>query len=491
MNQTFSTQRGSILIQVIMFSGVAIILLSGLVTWGITNVRVATQTTNRELALQIAESGIDYYRWHLAHAPQDYQDGATSTGPYVHDFKDKDGNVIGSFTLTITPPALGSTLVTIKSTGKTLADTGVSRSIVTRLAKPSLAKYSLIANEDLRFGPGTEIFGLVHSNGGIRFDGLAHNIVSSAKTSYDDQDHTDTTLEFAVHTHVTPPPGSGLSTGPLSSERASGTLPARPDIFVAGRQFPVPAIDFPGIIADLAQIKADAVAQGKYYGASGTQGYYILLKTNDTFDIYKVNSLVAMSGGDCSTNGTASKQTEWGSWSINTKTLLASSVPFPANGLLFVEDNLWIEGQISSARLTVAAAKFPDSASTRKSITINNNLTYTNYDSRDSLALIAQNNINVGYKSADTQRIDAALVAQNGRAGRYYYSSACNGEYSRTALTLYGMVATNQRYGFAYSDSTGYTARNIIYDASLLYSPPPSFPLTSDQYSILSWEEVK
>jgi hypothetical protein len=51
------------------------------------------------------------------------------------------------------------------------------------------------------------------------------------------------------------------------------------------------------------------------------------------------------------------------------------------------------------------------------------------------------------------------------------------------------MIATNQRYGFAYTDGTGYLIRNLNYDGSLLYGPPPSFPLTSDQYVTLTWEE--
>jgi hypothetical protein len=55
---------------------------------------------------------------------------------------------------------------------------------------------------------------------------------------------------------------------------------------------------------------------------------------------------------------------------------------------------------------------------------------------------------------------------------------------------LYGMIGTNQRYGYAYTDGSGYQNRDITYDANLLYGPPPSFPLTSDQYEILSWEEL-
>ena len=82
-------------------------------------------------------------------------------------------------------------------------------------------------------------------------------------------------------------------------------------------------------------------------------------------------------------------------------------------------------------------------------------------------------------------------MAQNGRIGRFYYSSSCGTNYKRTAITLYGMLGSSNRYGFAYSDDTGYATRNIIYDGNLLYAPPPSFPLTSNQYSTLSWQEVK
>jgi hypothetical protein len=53
------------------------------------------------------------------------------------------------------------------------------------------------------------------------------------------------------------------------------------------------------------------------------------------------------------------------------------------------------------------------------------------------------------------------------------------------------MIASKLRYGFAYTDNTGYQNRNLFYDPNLLYSPPPSFPQTSEQYVTLSWEETK
>jgi hypothetical protein len=158
---------------------------------------------------------------------------------------------------------------------------------------------------------------------------------------------------------------------------------------------------------------------------------------------------------------------------------------------MFFEDDLWVSGQINTARLTIAAARFPVSASTYASITTNADLKYTNYDGQDVLALIAQRHVNVGLSSSDTIRIDAALIAQNGRVGRYHYASQCSTGYTRTAITSYGMIGTNERYGWAWTDGTGYQTRTITYDGNLLYAPPPSFPITANQYDIISWDETK
>ncbi len=87
--------------------------------------------------------------------------------------------------------------------------------------------------------------------------------------------------------------------------------------------------------------------------------------------------------------------------------------------------------------------------------------------------------------------VDAALIAQNGRVGRHYYRAACAPYDRRQTLTLEGMIVSSQRYGFAYTDGTGYQVRNLNYDTNLLYEPPPSLPQTSNQYTTLSWKRVR
>jgi type II secretory pathway pseudopilin PulG len=477
-----SKSKGLVLVNVLVFGVIVIIVTSALVTWGGSVLKNTRQLSYKEQAFQAAEAGIDYYRWHLAHYPADYKDGVATTtnGPFVHSFNDKDGNPIGNYELTITPPPTGSTVVTIRSKGTVTDVPNLSRTLQTKLAIPSFAKYAVVANDIMRFGAGTEVFGPIHSNNGIRFDGTAHNVITSAKDKYIDTDVSSSWYQFGVYTTVSPTELNQDSTPPT-------TIPTRSDIFLAGRQFPVASVDFAGITSDLSQMKADAISAGRYLSASGSQGYHIILKTNDTFDVYRVTSLTTASS-NCQNDNPS--QTGWGTWSIQNQTFVANYA-MPGNGIIFVEDHVWVDGQINSARVTIAAGRFPDNSATRKNIIVNSDLKYTNYDGQDAIALIAQGNFNVGLSSADTLRIDAAIIAQNGRAGRHYYSNRCGTGYTRSSLTLYGMMATNTRYGFAYTDNTGYTTRNINYDGNLLYAPPPSFPLTSNQYSTISWEEVQ
>ncbi|MEK7636123.1 MAG: hypothetical protein AAB362_00315 [Patescibacteria group bacterium] len=469
---TVFNNRGQIVVPIIVFSALSTILIGGLVQWAALHIKATRQLSVRGEAVVVAEAGAEYYRWHLAHAPQDFQDGTGGPGPYTHSYYDKNGVQIGTFSLTITPPPIGSTLVTVLSEGVMLANPLIKRKIRVQFAVPSWAKYAFAADDFMRFGPGTEVFGEIYSNKGIRFDGLAHNLLSSAVSTFDDPDHPGGN-EFGVHTHVSP-------IDPLPP----ATVPNRADIFLAGRKFPVPQLDFAGLTADLSALKTKAQAGGRYFANSGTQGYNIVLKTNDTFDLYRVTSVLGPPGGCGST------QSKWGTWSILAQTLLGNYT-FPANGIIFVEDNFWIEGRIDGARLNIVSARFPENVSTNTSITINKNVTYTRYDGADVLGLIAQENINIGLKSNNALLIDGALVAKTGRIGRYYYGSSCGPEYIRSSITLTGAITTSKRYGFAYTDGTGYQTRVIIYDANLLYAPPPDFPLTSDQYSVVSWEEVE
>jgi len=504
---------------IILISVVAGILLI-LVTLTLLGLNISKQRVRQLSALDVSEAGINYYLWHLVHAPGDYCDGNPCVGtppygPYVHNFTDNSGNVIGTYTLWIAPPGIttggkmvichvppttdetltvapsavqghldhddyfgpceggggsGGGRVVVESRGD-VSGGNENRTIVATLGIPSFAQYAVVANDTvnhIRFGVGTEVWGPIHNNGGVRFDGVAHALVTSALAQYRDPD-----------TGLTEP---GVYT----------TQPNPSQVFLGGTNFPVPPVDFNQVTANLNDLKQKAQDNGLYYGPSGASGYHIVLKQNDTFDIYRVNSTT----GSCwiAGMGWQAKNT------INSQTKIGTGVPFPADGIIFVEDNLWIDGRIDGAWLTVAAATLPES--TDRSIFINSDLKYTNLDGRDKLGLIAQKDISVGLESegsfsgSDDQkelRIDAALLAQKGRVGRNYYNSGCSTTYyKRNIITVYGSIATNQRYGFSWvcgsTWCSGYDIRNVTYDQNLSVAPPPAFP-TIGNYAILDWRE--
>jgi hypothetical protein len=484
MKSAFIYRKGQLSVAMLFFAAITVVLISGFVFLGNTFLQLSVRSLNRARAFSIAEAGVEYYRWHLAHSPTDYWDGrgSTSTGPYTHSYYNKEGDQIGTFSLLITPPPPGSTVVTVRSTASIEADPSIQKIIEVKLAIPSLAKYAIAANDVMRFGTGTEVFGEIYSNQGIRFDGLAHNLVQSAVSSYDDPDHGGG-AEFGVHTHLDP-----------TDPQPPAAVPSRPDVFMAGRAFPVPALDFAGITQNLSAIKTAAQSSGFYVSSSGVLGWDLVFATSGRFTVYKVTGLTAAPNGCTNT----SNQPGWGTWSINTETLFTSGT-IPQNGNMFFEDNLWVRGQVLNKRVTVASGKFPVNVSTYTNITVNQNLLYSSYNGSDTIALIAQNNINVGLFSADVLRIDAALIAQNGRIGRYYYSppnlqtysAKCGDTVYREQITLYGMMGSDLRYGFGYTDSSGYQKRILIYDPSLLYAPPPSYPLTTNQYQPISWNEIQ
>lgn len=476
-----------------------IVLLFVVATMGLALSNVLTQQIllNRkqaraEQAYHIAEAGIHYYRWHLAHDPDDFTDDTGAAGPYVHDYTDIDGNVLGTFSLEITPPVLGSTVVTVRSTGRVATGNTPPRTIEASLGIQSLGRYAVVADDTMRFGVGTEVFGPIHSNDGIRFDGTAYGLVSSSCNTYSDPDHSGTP-ESCVHTHQADP-----ST-----------------VFLGGTDTGAAPIAFSSFTSDLSDLRTLSQNGGIYLGGSGAQGYVIRFRTDDKVDMYIVNSQQR-----CQyrlTNGG-----QWRDysniWSYNALSAFlyqgvsSIGVTLPANGVIFAQDDVWVEGQINTARVTVVAARNPLTTGDA-TIVINNDLKYTNTDGSDSIGLIAQTDISVGFYSENDLEIDASVIARDGRVGRYYYEdytdspnnlppsrfnpSGCGsrldqspvGYVHRSTLTLTGAIITSQRYGFAYTDGTGYNNRNLYWDNNLIFSPPPHFP-TIGEYTVISWDEI-
>jgi len=439
----------SILALMLMLSALGVALAA----IAVSNNRSASQLQKSQSAFNIAEAGINYYLWHLSHNSTDYTDGSatipgsTPYGPYTHDYDNDAGTKIGTFSLYITPPVSNSTVTTVKSVGVALHGTG-TRTVQAQLGIPSFASYALLTNSEIWFGPTESSNGPVLSNVGIRFDGTNDGPVESATSTYVPSTASGTN-------GTTTEPGVWGTGGPQSQW-----------------QFPVPAVDFNQVTADLQALQTSAQSNGVYLAPTGTfsasHGYEIVLKNNKTFDIYKVTNVV---------NGTPT-------------TTFVRNQAAPANGLLYVADNVWVQGTWNG-RMTIASGRLPDVSSTDTTITIIGNVSYTALDGSVALGLIAQQDVDVSSIAPNNLTIDGALLAQKG-AVIYPYS----GGIVKNNLTFYGSIATNQQWTWNYvscgSCTTvidGYKTDTNTFDTNLTFSPPPSFP-TTGAYSVLNWREL-
>lgn len=446
--------RGNIMIFAVIFGVIATSVVTiAISSYAIFENRASISKHNREQAFQIAEAGLDYYRWHLAHDKTDYYDGNSSStpGPYVHEYADKDGEVIGYFSLEITPPVSTSTIVIIESTGWVNDQPNSRRTIKARLGFPAMTDYSFLTKTDVWIGDSEVVHGKFHANGGIRFDGTGDAPITSAVETYICKAHHGCgwTLKDGIW-------GTG---GPTSYW-----------------DFPVPAVDFNIITAKLANIRDAADAGGLYLTSSGQQGYRLKFTADGHIEVNKVLTTDCHDGYDVD----ASDKTLF---CIDAKTFDATTTyDMPANGYIYIDDTAWVEGTVNG-RATIGMAEDKD-------IIISNDIIYAAKDGNHVLGLISEQNILLPYHSPDDLEVDAALLAQNGAAKRYYYSGN-----TRDNLLIYGCIISNETWTWSWvsgggSIVSGYEHTDSTYDANLTYSPPPGFPVSSE-YNLISWEEIE
>ena len=77
--------KGGVLLLLLIVIFVFSLVTPPIISWTVLTSKVIRTTGDKEQALQIAEAGINYYQWHLAHYPNDYKDGTNENGPYIQD----------------------------------------------------------------------------------------------------------------------------------------------------------------------------------------------------------------------------------------------------------------------------------------------------------------------------------------------------------------------------------------------------------------------
>jgi hypothetical protein len=462
-------KQGSAIAYALVIIAVVAIILTGVMQFVVGQLKYGYYDTSKQEAFEIAEAGTFYYRWYLAHQT----DGKTAqqintfwqTGSpigvgtaYEKEYKSPwSGIALGKYRISVTPPIVGSTIITVTVQGWTYRYPDIKRTIKVRFRRPSWSEFSVLGNEYQRFGTGTTVNGKLFSNGGIHFDGIATNTVSSSVSTYYDSDDD---------VHATKP-------GVWTSWAGGYNTDMHGNVFSAGTQFPVPVKSFASVAADMKLMHDTSKISGKGFFYAGSKvGWHIMLQGN-TFKIREVKTF--STSGTNENDITAYQTTTW------------TTKDIPDNGVIFVENNVWVEGNINNKKLTIVTGNVDGEGNGGNgaiyNLNIKNDITYTNHDGSDVLGLVSDNNIEIIENSDTNLEIDGALLAVDGRVGRENYGG------TRNSITVYGAIATNQRYGFAYTDGTGYQIRNLNYDNNLMYLPPPYFP-TGTQYLMDLWEEV-
>lgn len=457
---TTSKPNGYILVSLIIFGGLMIFVMGAIISLLVVQHRSVQRSVSSEKSVQIAEAGANYYRWLLAHDPENYA-GADE------DYYNASGDNIGHYTISVEPPSNGSTIVTITATGWTHEFPDLQRTIRVRYGQPSYAEYAFLTNSNVWFGDTEEVHGRLHSNGGIRMDGSADSLTTSLKQTYICGPEHDCANE------------------------------EKPGIWGTGQDpalwtFPIAdGIDFDAITLDFEAMETAADEAGVLLENTGGQGVHLVFNSNDTFTAYRVTSLQSNVWGHDGTNWT------YESNDIRNEVTINGYVnhPLPSNGIIFVDAQTWVSGQVSG-RVTVAAAHIPEADGIYRDIIIHNDLTY--YPDRASgavLGLMAQQDILVPLYAPADLVVDAALLAQNGHVLRYYYpASYYPADAVKTRLETYGTLITNGLWTWSWVNSSativsGYQITSTNYDPNLYYAPPPYFP-TQDDYTFISWEEI-
>jgi len=464
---------GSITLLVVIFAGIMVMVFAGTTGFILAQNRLQARKADKEKAMQIAEAGLDYYRWFLSHYPDDLRDGTGSGGPYEHEYFDPEGGAIGKFSLKISGNgACGSvSSIDISSTGWTDENPAIKRTVAARYSRPSVAEYAYIIDDDVWAGSDRKIKGKYHSNGGIRMDGENDSLVTSAKEKW------NCTASFGCDSPYE------VKNGVFGSGGGS-------DLW----RYPVEKIDFTSITLDLAKMKQAAKDYGLYIAPSGAGGYHAVFKSDGTVDLYKVTRIKNI--------GSYSGDEGW-HWSPEyiSRESFYNNYPIPSGcGLIFVEDNLWIEGEVSG-KVSIASADLLD-ANKDTDVWLSGDVTYTKNDGSDGLLVIGERNVRVPLYSPDDMELEGIFVAQKGHFGRDYYTS--RGSYGvpyslrsyvkRDFLKITGSIVSKGRVGTKWGSAngtflSGYEKRQNSYDRKLMADPPPMTPFSDDEYLFVNWEE--
>ena len=439
-------------------------------------------------SLAVAEAGLNQYLWMVASgASSEANDfaipGNTGPDPHTKTFTltdPYDGTVKGTYALQVTPPSQADSRVTVTVTGKANSTEDAPRTVRAHIGRPSFSEYVLLVDDQVYIGgPANRVWhGKTHSNTGIRIE--TENInesISAARQTYD--------TGYA-----------GVKPG-VWSQYLSPSSPSR-----AFWQYPVPPIDFNTVTSDFTRLAdlAGSSASLPYVNPTApgkAHGWYIRLLPNAFYQAAPVTD--ELEDKNYAQGNRVGGYLTYGP--------LGAATPYPAKGVIYVNDNVWVEGTNLRGRITIASSGQLNPVGKRDATSIHvvGDLTYSAKDGTAAVGLIAQNNVEIpmyapyqkgGPLSTMDMEIDAAIIAQQGREFVNFDTFGSPSQWGprRRLLTMFGSISTKgtpvrMAQANTGSDYAGFLEGANTYDGYLLHNPPPYFP-TVGSYQILDWREL-
>jgi hypothetical protein len=494
LKNSLKNPRGYLTLLALVFGAIFLTVIGGLCGMLLTQNYSQNVNNARAQSFTIAEAGLEYSRWYYAHFPTSVQGSGHTYGPITTTYNDPvTGNPAGTYTESFTGNVSCGQVVSVDmtSTGQVLnGPPGSTIKLVARDALPSVGLYSYILNSSVWAGSDRVVNGPYHSNGGIRMDGTVNAPVTSSLSSW------SCTSTFGC-SPTTNEPGV-FGTGPNQNFWT----------------YPSPQIDFAAIAANFSTLKSSAQSSGLYLprvssgtsGASAGRGYHLIFNSNGTVTVYEVTNETDVPSLPVDNSSITTPEADYTliqSQNLYSSTKTPSGVyTIPAScGLIFVEDNVWIEGSIPS-KVTVVAANVTTSGIT-PDIMLPNNITYSNPSTISGLTAISANDILITPNSPQTMTLDGIFIAQGGAFGRNYYGEnaegyvTCPNSYEpRTSLTIVGTTVSNDRTGTKWlngcsNGDAGYQTRTDNLDQPLSTNPPPFTPDVSTVGQFVQWRETQ
>jgi hypothetical protein len=467
-------QGGYTTLTILVFGGIFVFAVSALSGRVLVEQDAERARMHKAEARSIAEAGLEYYKWFLAHNPEDVQHGTGSAGPYVIPFEDPESDVVGTISLDITgnQQCGAITSIDIDSTGWSASDPTVRATVVGRYAQPSVAEYAYIVNDGVWVGDDREISGPYHSNEGIRFDGTSNSQVTSSLATW----------------------SCDGNFGCSPTQTVDGVFGDGGD--TALWEYPTPQFDFTGIAQDFSSLRSLAIADGlRFSGYAGHsiegRGYRLVFLSDRSVDVYRVRRSDYYYG--LHTGGSSEERDYYVPRSGSRNTRFMGNYDIPEDcGLIYVEDRVWVSGVVSG-KVTLVAADTTHAGYEPKVI-LEDDLTYTTSDGEDGLTILAEGDIHVSPLSPDELDLRGVFIAQEGNFGRNRYDCYSGAYQIRDTLTIIGSIISNGRVGTRWGTvpscyASGYQNRINNYDRNLATDPPAFTPISSQDYEFVEWRE--